>query len=266
MHGVTRGGFLFVAACPPARRGLLRLAQEGRLGLDDPIGRYLDGFDRGPAARVTVRHLLAHRSGYGDYLDDPAFEAEPKRFRAPADFLPLARARTPAFEPGSRARYSNVGFVLLGAVVERVTGRGYHDVVREFVFEPAGMTTAGPAPDAGAARRYHRMPDGYVAVDSLYPDIASPAGGGFASASDLLGFARSLLDGARLDDTHTALLLRGFDAAAPRTEPEHVGFAGGAAGLEAVLLARPRERRVVVLLANIEPIHALALARRLLDT
>jgi CubicO group peptidase (beta-lactamase class C family) len=244
---------------------VLRLVQEGRLQLDDALGSYVDGFEPRVAERVTVRHLLAHRSGFGDYLDHPEFEAEPKRFRAPADFLPLAVAQGVAFEPGTRTRYSNMGFVLLGAILEPVTGRSWHDVVRELVFEPAGMTSAGPAQDAAAARRYHRMPAGYVAVDSLYPDLATPAGGGFAAVADLHRFVRALFAHELLDPGHTALLLNRFETPDPARLPAVAGFAGGADGLHAVVLVRPAERRAVILLANIEPIPADAIAQRLLE-
>lgn len=240
---------------------VLRLVQDGRLALGDPVGTYLDGFDPTVAGRVTVEHLLRHRSGLGDYLSHSEFEADPERFRRPADYLPLARRQEPAFEPGTRSRYSNMGFVLLGSIIESVTGRDYHEVVDEVVFRPAGMVTAGPSGGPDGARRYHHMPDGWMPVDSEYPEVASPAGGGFAAAVDLHRFAQALLDHRLLDPAHTALLLNDFQAPTdPLAPPDHLAVAGGADGVAAALLVRPADRRTVVVLANVDsfPVETLA--------
>lgn len=246
---------------------VLRLAEEGRLGLDDPLGAHLDGFEPDVARVVTVRHLLRHTSGFGDYLTEPEFTADPGRFEAPADYLPLARARALAFEPGSRARYSNMGFVLLGAIVEVVTGRDYHDAIRALVFEPAGMESAGPRGGPDAARRYKWESGELVMVDSLYPEVNSPAGGGFAAVVDLDRFARALLEGRLLDESRTALLLNNFEPPPEGwTPPATIGFAGGASGLNAYLLMRRGTGEagdlidVIVVLANRDPPVAAAVA------
>lgn len=245
---------------------ILRLVQDGHLALADPLGTHLDGFDAPVAERVTAEHLLRHRSGLGDYLSHPAFEADPKRFRRPADYLPLARRQELAFEPGTRGRYSNMGFVLLGAIIESVTGRDFHEVVDELVFLPAGMATAGPAGGPDAARRYHHMPDGWLRVDAEYPDIASPAGGGFATATDLQRFVEALLDHRLLDAEHTALLLNDFEQPVDATAlPPVFGFAGGADGVAAALMARPAERTTVVVLANVDAFPVETLARYVLE-
>jgi CubicO group peptidase (beta-lactamase class C family) len=242
----------------------LRLVQDGRLELDTPVGRYVDGFSAAVAERVTVRHLLQHRSGFGDYLTHPDFVADPRRFRAPGDYLPLARTQALAFTPGSRESYSNLGFVVLGAILEQVTGREYHAVIEELVFVPAGMTSASAVAGPHAAVRYELQHGVFVPMDSLYPVVASPAGGGFATALDLQRFVAALLDHRLLDAQQTALLLHGFDAAARSDDvPERFSFAGGAPGVHAVVLTRPERRTAVVVLANIGPIEVAALARQI---
>ena len=240
---------------------ILRLAQEGRLGLDDPIGKYLDGFAPQIAEQVTIRHLLQHRSGFDDYFSQPEFRADPQRFDEPAAYLPLARRQELAFKPGTEERYSNMGFVLLGAILEEVTDRGYHQAVGDIVYRPAGMRSAGPSGGPIAARRYRREDGRFISVDSLYPSIGSPAGGGFAAATDLKRFVDALLGGMLLDEHHIALLLNGFEAPADgRGLPERFAFEGGARGLSAVLIARPENRDVVVVLANMSPPTATAIA------
>lgn len=183
---------------------IVRLAQDGRLELSAPLGEYLSGFRPAVAERATLLHLLQHRSGLGDYLSHPEFEADPKRFTGPDDFLPLAREQGLAFEPGTGMRYSNMGFVLLGDVIESATGRGYHESIEDLVYRPAGMATAGPTGGATAARRYHRGESGFVTMDSLYPDVGTPAGGRFAAALDLHRFVTALLEHELLDPENTA--------------------------------------------------------------
>lgn len=95
-------------------------------------------------AKVTIRQLLTHRAGTGDIgilgRDDAHNRAT---VRTIADMIRLNGNRAPAFPPGSKDDYSNYGFILLGAVIERVTHGGYYDYVRQHVFEPAGMTASG---------------------------------------------------------------------------------------------------------------------------
>jgi CubicO group peptidase (beta-lactamase class C family) len=117
---------------------IVTLAQEGKLGLDDPIRRY---FPEGPPAwrAVTVRHLLTHTSGIPDYTDSVV----DYRRDYTEDELVAAAARLPVeFPAGTNWRYSNTGYAMLGFLVRRVTGRFYGDWLRERVFEPLGMRTA----------------------------------------------------------------------------------------------------------------------------
>jgi D-alanyl-D-alanine carboxypeptidase len=243
---------------------ILRLVQDGQLGLDDPIGTYLDGFRPDVAERVTIRHLLEFRSGFGDYLSHPQFRADPKRFREVADFLPLAREQELEFEPGSGQKYSNMGFVLLGAIIERVTERGYHQVIDDLVFGPAMMESAGPIGGAEAARGYELHDGHFEFTDPLYPDVGSPAGGGYATAADLHRFIEALLDQTLLNEQNTVLLLNGFEGPAEGgTLPEEFSFAGGALGINAILLSRTAQRETVILMGNIGPFAGDAIARRI---
>lgn len=118
---------------------ILRLAQEGRLRLNDTVGRYVEGLRPEVARQVTIMHLLRHRSGLGDYLRHPEFRERPDRFRSVDALMSLVREQPLDFEPGAERRHSNSGFVLLGAVIEAVTGRPYGQVLEQWIFRPAGM-------------------------------------------------------------------------------------------------------------------------------
>ncbi len=156
---------------------VMQLAELGRLGLDDPVSRYLRDFPQSRAGSpVTVKHLLSHSAG----LSNPP----PVRWVHPADDdgpLPsellarlLRRQRRLKGTPGERARYSNVGFLALGEVIANASGQPYQAFVREHVLSPLGMShtdfryTAAVAENA--ATGYHRRRDiQAVAMELLLP-------------------------------------------------------------------------------------------------
>src|SRR5262245_23158271 len=120
---------------------IAQLVEAGKLSFDDTVGKYLSGFPAQVANQVTIGQLLTHTSGLGDVF---------MRWRAPAraqlDLADLVTriAKEPLqFQPGSRFGYSNSGYVVLGAIVEAVTGQNYYDYVRTHVFRPAGMARTG---------------------------------------------------------------------------------------------------------------------------
>ena len=118
-----------------------QLAEKGRLAFTDPVGKHLPDYpNKAVAEKVTLHHLLTHTSGVGDYFNDKYMEAAKDRFRTVRDFFPLFVDKPLEFEPGARFRYSNAGFMILGAVIEKVSGQSYFDYVRDHVYKPAGMT------------------------------------------------------------------------------------------------------------------------------
>jgi D-alanyl-D-alanine carboxypeptidase len=248
---------------------VLRLAQEGRLGLDDPVGTHVRGLSDEIARKVTLRHLLQHRGGVGNYLSDPRFASDPDRFGAVDDLVALVRDRPLDFEPGTDQRYSNTGYVLLGAVVESLTGRAYHDVIREWVLEPAGMTDTGPAGAdrvANTAVGYSRGGPGSEGplARSTFRAPGTPAGGGYSTAEDLLRFLLALAADRLLQPRYTDVLLNRFQEAqvsGPRTGI--YGIAGGAPGINAFAEIDLRTREVVVVLANLDPPTATSLGASL---
>jgi len=117
---------------------ILRLATAGRLGLDDPIRRYLR---EGPPAwdSITIRHLLTHTSGIADYTDSAVSY---QRAYTEDKLVRIAAGLPRQFRAGDHWRYSNTGYLLLGAIVRRVTGVFYGDLLRQDIFAPLSMRTA----------------------------------------------------------------------------------------------------------------------------
>lgn len=203
----------------------LQQVDAGACSLDDSVTAYLglEGTRISPA--VTARHLLTHSSGIADDADEEAGEDYADLFRdkpnyairETVDFLPQFVHKEPNFAPGQGCRYNNVGYVLLGLMVERATGRPYRDVVRRDVFARAGMAGAGfPAMDevnervaegADPIRDASGAITGWRRSIYSYPPIGSPDGGACVTVDDLHRFVRAALDGALLSPASTALFL-----------------------------------------------------------
>jgi len=119
---------------------VLRLRDEGKLSLDDEIARWLPDFDtRGHT--VTLRHLLSHTAGIGDFTETPEFGSLSTNMRFPRDSAYALLQRTPPqFAPGEMQIYNNSGFWLLGLVIEKASGMTYEDYIEQKIFAPLGMT------------------------------------------------------------------------------------------------------------------------------
>lgn len=120
---------------------VLELYDDGRLSLEDPISQYVEGIPGGEG--ITLRRLLDHTSGLHEYTDDPVFlqasAADPYREWRPREMVDIAVANPPYFAPGGGFHYTNTNYVLLGMVVEAVTGRGFADELEAGVLEPLGL-------------------------------------------------------------------------------------------------------------------------------
>lgn len=194
---------------------LLQLVEDGRVKLDDPIAKYLPDYPKpADAQRITLRHLLTHSAGLGGLWELPRFEPR-RRYGSNAAYLPLLADRELLFEPGTRYSYSNEGFVLAGAVVERVTGQSYDAVLATRILGPAGMrgwcdcmgTPDAPRRARGYSHREDLDPLGLAPMtDNEYFVFAEgmAAGGYYATAEDYLRFAAAMRRGLLLDSASQA--------------------------------------------------------------
>ncbi|WP_327190299.1 serine hydrolase domain-containing protein [Streptomyces xinghaiensis] len=196
---------------------VLQLRAEGALRLSDPVERHLPGLVRGPGydgARITLRQLLTHTSGLFDYVRDPrlaeesfgrGFRSHRYDTRSPRELVRAALRHRPYFAPGTGYRYSNTDYILLGLVVERVTGRPYARAVEERIIRPLGLGgTSFPGTRHGLPRPHGRAysaaaaPGGSGAlmdVTELNPSTAGAAGEMVSTLGDLERFLRALLGG-----------------------------------------------------------------------
>ena len=181
---------------------IAQLLEIGKLHLGDTLGTILPDYPNRDAARtITVAQLLSHSAGLGMLFDRPGFDRR-KRYRTSSDYFPLFAAEPLLFEPGTASAYSNEGFVVLGAIVERLTGMSYFDYVRERIFRPLAMpNTDSYAVDdvvPNLAVGYARYEDDPLGVGPRRPNWiflqwkGSAAGGGYSTTGDLLKFVQAL--------------------------------------------------------------------------
>lgn len=238
-----------------------RLVEGGRLAYEDPIGKYLgsDWISPDVGRRVLVRHLLNHTSGLGMYWD--AWDRYKDQIRTIDDYRQVI-SDSLAFEPGTRHQYSNTGFILLGAIIEKVTGTTYYDFVRKTIFEPCGMESTGffehnRLREGFAVGYFKDADDGGRLKDNqgLHGIIGASAGGGWSTATDLHHFLLALRDD-RIVTARTRELLW-----SPKPESENygygfqigdgwVGHTGGFPGIEAFIYYFPASGHTWIVLSN----------------
>lgn len=194
-HGASVGKMFTAAA-------VLKLAEQGRLALDDSLAKWVPEYPDAEAARkITLHQLLTHTAGLADW---------PRQFEPHASQRDAARTMTAplAGEPGARMSYSNAGYVLLGAVVEAATGTSLAPALDALVFKPAGMTSTTFAPAISVkdrAVRYVRGDDDPVGLRAPIPHVqhdrlgGDASGGAYTTADDLFAFHRALVGGRLLD-------------------------------------------------------------------
>lgn len=272
-----------------------QLVERRQLSFSDPIGKYLPGFPPDVSGVVTVAHLLTHTSGMDDVALRPTPSAPP-----PVTLDGMLRRIVQApllFAPGSRFHYSNDGFIVLGAIIEQVSGVAYDAYIRAHVLEPASMTDTDVrpyTPDAvpGMAHGYARSSGPSMQPPTPPPglssaalvdvggrlQIANPSGGAYSTVDDLHRFARALTAHRLLSPEMTTTVLAGrvndHRPGGPAKERYGYGFDnqwfrgvrivghnGGTPGYEGQLDIYPEQGYVVVVLANEDGVMVPAIQR-----
>ena len=209
---------------------ILQLIDAGKIALDTPIIKYLPDYPNKPVAKeVTVRMLLMMRDGLGGInILVPKYATNRAKVHSLADLIALNAGRKPEFKPGSKFEYNNFGMIVLGAIVQKVSGEDFYDYVHAHVFESAGMTrTSYPAPGAmndvaTPMTNWNNTPLHSSIKD--FPWRGTPAGGGVSTVGDLSRFFDAL--------AHGKLISKKLLAEAVKPTPSHVGLGFIMAGLD----------------------------------
>jgi D-alanyl-D-alanine carboxypeptidase len=212
---------------------VLQLVEENRLGLDDRLSSYVQGIDNGD--RITIRNLLGMTSGIYDYTSDEqflrAFTDNPLMSFSPKDVIDIVNRHKPEFVPGEKVSYCDTNYILLGAIVEKVTGEPIYKTIAEKILKSLGLKNTSfpidPTMPEPFARGYYAGEDGrgdFKNYTLTNPAVAWTAGAMISTLEDLRTWAKALATGSLLSQSARVEQMK-FGTIA--TRPLHVGYGLG---------------------------------------
>jgi CubicO group peptidase (beta-lactamase class C family) len=240
---------------------ILLLEERGKLKIEDPVKKYMAD---APAAwdKVTIFHLLTHTSGIPSFTSFPDYPKRQLETMTPQQLVDWFRDKPLEFEPGTKWNYSNSGYVLLGYLIEKISGQSYADFVQQNIFTPLGMKDSGY--DSSSAIIEHRA-SGYSPgkngpENAGYVNMTIPlsAGGLYSTTEDLLRWEQGLFGGKLLSPASLAKMTTPFKAdyafgLGVSTQNGHkiIAHNGGIEGFNTDLAYYPDDKLVVVVLGNL---------------
>lgn len=195
---------------------IAQLVEKGKLSFDDPLSKFIPDFpDAESAKKIQVKHLLSHTAGLGPYFTKRYQDMSRNKLRTVDDMMALAKQDEKLlFEPGSKWQYSNTGMLVLGKIIEIVSGQSYYDYVRENIYKPAGMLNTDAYEldkvNPNLAVGYHKTftENGIVWSNNVFQHVmrGGPQGGGYSTVDDLLRFDQALRGGKLVSATMVKIL------------------------------------------------------------
>ena len=242
---------------------ILKLVEQKKLSLDDPVSKYIDGLADPRAENVTVRHLLTHSSGWGSYWGHPEFLNNREKLRSLDDYMAFIKDIKLDFDPGSKRQYSNSGYTILGAIIEKVTGQSYYDYVRNSIFKPAGMSSTDSfeidhvAPNLATGYtnmdvNNQRSGTGYTYENIFTASVkGTSAGGGCSTSGDLLKFAEAVIKN-KIVSKESEEFLR-CDIGTKSEPGDFLFHNGGGPGQNTWVQSDVRTGYTIIVLCNLDP-------------
>lgn len=190
---------------------IMQLFEENKLSLSDPLSKYVSLFPN--AENITIRHLLTHRSGIKSYTDLPDMAEWKYDDLTPAELIEKVMDTRSAFEPGSMYAYSNTNYVLLGMIIEQVSGQDFDKYIKKNILEKASMSDTGMDYDQASNLSQGLTPvDGtWIPENRVNPSIPFSAGGLYSSPEDMLAFSNAFFDGDFFEDQTTLDAMLNFE-------------------------------------------------------
>ena len=246
---------------------ILQLVEQGKIKLDGHVTDYLPDYRKDTGDRVTIHHLLNHTSGIPSYTDQPGFfQNESRDNYTVAEFVKKYASGDLLFEPGSKFAYNNSAYFLLGAIIEKVTGKSYADAMKEHIFIPVGMTNSGydlfspiiPKRATG----YQKAGNGFVNAPYLDMSLPYAAGSLYSTVEDLYLWDQALYGDKVLSAKSKELMFKpglenygyGFGTnnreLSDKTKVQSVGHSGGINGFSTNIIRFVADKHLIVLLDN----------------
>jgi CubicO group peptidase (beta-lactamase class C family) len=195
---------------------IMQLVDQGKLRLDNKITDILPDYPKKTGDEITIHQLLTHTSGLLSYTDIPEYFKDNyvRKNMKPREIIDLFKDKDLTFEPGSKWAYSNSGYIVLGAIIEKITGKPYEQVLKENIFNPAGMTDSGydhmETIIKKRAAGYDKIPGGYKNCD--FVDMSSPysAGAIYSTVEDLFKWDQALYTDKLLSEEARRKIFAGY--------------------------------------------------------
>ncbi len=254
---------------------IMQLQEKGKLNVNDPISKYLPDYPKPVADKVTIRHLLTHTSGIPSYTDNNAFMAS-RTIDVSLDQLMAVFENLPLdFEPGSKFYYSNSGYVVLGAIVEKVSGESYEDYLQNHIFYPLDMKNSGYCHNdriiTGRATGYSMDNSGNIInAPHIAMSIPYAAGALYSTVNDLLKWDQALytekmLSKKSLQEMWTPVLENyGYGWHIADVYGHHnIEHSGGIDGFSTDISRFPDEKLTIIVLGNNEAVSAAKISNQL---
>lgn len=246
---------------------ILKLAEAGKISLDDSVLKYLP---TSPKAweKITIRHLLHHESGITDLFELKDYDQLKRQTHSDEQIRARFESQPLQFEPGTKHRYSNSGYVVLGQIIAKVSGQSYEDFLKKNLFAPAGMIETGVANSRrivpNLARGYEVTEHGFGVPSFI--DMSIPGGSGslYSTTRDLLKWETALFSGRILKKESFDQMILPLDGVKPSTSGIGMGlvigdtyarrmiyFGGGIEGFNSWLAYDPEDKTVIIALSNV---------------
>jgi len=239
---------------------ILLLEERGKLKIEDPVKKYMP--DAPPAwDKVTIFHLLTHTSGIPSFTGFPDYPKREWETMTPQQLVDWFRDKPLEFEPGTKWNYSNSGYVLLGYLIEKISGQSYAGFVQQNIFTPLGMKDSGYDSNSAIIERraagYSPGKDGPENAGFVNMSVPLSAGGLYSTTGDLLRWEQGLFGGKLLSPASLAKMTTPFKqdyafGLAVSTQDGHKAIThdGGIQGFNTSMIYYPDEKLVVAVLAN----------------
>lgn len=173
---------------------ILILEEQGLLNVTNPVSKFIPDYPGGD--KITIHHLLTHTSGIKDFTKMKALSTIAKLDLSPKEVVDFFKNEPVDFQPGERFEYNNSGYVLLGYIIELVSGMSYESFVQRYIFEKAGMRDSRYASDRTVINKraygYHKKEYGYVNKTSISFNIPYSSGSLMSTVSDMLKWQNAL--------------------------------------------------------------------------
>ena len=246
---------------------ILQLVEQGKIKLDGKLSDYLPEYRKDTGDKVTIHHLLTHTSGIPSYTNQPGFLENVSRNPYKVDeFVKKYASGDLEFEPGSKYSYNNSGYFLLGAIIERVTGKPYEQVLKQNIFDPVGMKNTGYDHHntiiLKRASGYTKTP---VLSNAAFLDMSIPyaAGSLYSTVEDLYLWDQALYTDKLLSAASKELMYKPFlqnyaygwvvrnaSFKQNNNDIQMIAHNGGINGFTTTIVRFPKEKNLIVMLDN----------------